>query len=111
MNDYQPRLDEHGVGWCHPRCPLYDISDEEYGEQIQCDQCSGLVCPYWAKDAARDRAAMEAIRKVGHDYGLRRLMKGDDTVWCAYTSAGACEISHDDADPATAILAAKEASQ
>ena len=102
--DYQPRLDEHGVGWCSEECPAFDGKP-----------CGALgfhpvpgfeICLPWARAAARDHAAMEAIRSCDH---MTVMTPGTEAAFVAWQGKdGACCYAD---DPASAILAARGATK
>ncbi len=90
MADYEPRMDENGVGFCaFEDCPQYD------GKRCRLmgfRPDDNSICEPWAIAAARDKRAMDAMRKV---------LDADLSVTLSKKSLE-CD------DPADAILTAAE---
>ena len=61
-----PRIDERGVGICQRECPHYRRTDieSEWCELTDCVTRDGTVCLPWARLAAKDHQAMEAVRTL-----------------------------------------------
>ena len=101
---YQPEYDEHGVGFCsHELCPQYD------GKRCRLTgfQPHG-VCEPWGMDAARDKKAMDRIRKARLSLGYNSEL---DIVVCGEGQLGWYRIDSNGVpngntfnDPADAVL-------
>lgn len=67
MADYQPRIDEHGVGWCSRKsCPQF--RDGRHWVCLLITSVGGwlregsTICEPWARDTAKDHRAMDVLR-------------------------------------------------
>jgi hypothetical protein len=61
---FQPRIDEHGVGWCWVNCPYYkpNCICIFFGPGLEKHTSSHKVCIPWARLAAGDKAAVDVLR-------------------------------------------------
>lgn len=99
-----PQIDIDGVHWCTgPRC--------EYWLAKECLACrKGRICIWWARLAAVDNRAMNAMRD-GQFTSLQQVAFQGGKVWCVSDSQVRSITEFGADDPAEAVLKAVAAAE
>ena len=89
MTDIQPRMDEHGVGWCDTKCKAYPKLNPQIGQSRDVPECEfwiypdiPAICEPWVRQmveqaAANKKDAREALKFI--DIALKMLESDDET--------------------------------